>query len=146
MELGAVRTRRRSLWLSATGCSEGERVRSAGRRDAKADQIATTISGSGSKFTLGRMEPAYPGVRRDIVRRVFRDQHAAGLVAARDEGRQRGGGGRGNKVQVRVAMGVIADPPLRPSASRLDGSAASHRCPTLAGVARNCSAADPVMP
>jgi hypothetical protein len=55
-------------------------------RGAKTDLIAAAISGYGSEFTLSQLELACPGVSRDMVRRVLRDQQAAGLVARQGRG------------------------------------------------------------
>jgi Fic family protein len=55
-------------------------------RGAKTDLIAAAISGFGSEFTLSQLELACPGVSRDMVRRVLRDQQAAGLVARQGRG------------------------------------------------------------
>jgi len=55
-------------------------------RGAKTDLIAAAISGFGSEFTLSQLELACPGVSRDMVRRVLRDQQAAGLVACQGRG------------------------------------------------------------
>ncbi|AUB82295.1 Fic family protein [Candidatus Thiodictyon syntrophicum] len=55
-------------------------------RGAKTDQVVMAIRGLSVEFTLSQLEHACPGVSRDMIRRVLRDQQAAGVIACRGRG------------------------------------------------------------
>ncbi len=59
-------------------------------RGAKREQvlagIARLTSISGTRFTIGELEQTSPGVSRDMVRRVLREQQTAGAVECRGRG------------------------------------------------------------
>jgi len=55
-------------------------------RGAKTEQILAAIKRGGSELTLSQLEQACPGVSRDMIRRVLRQQQAAGALECRGRG------------------------------------------------------------
>lgn len=55
-------------------------------RGAKTDQILAAIEQFPGKFSLAQLELRCPGVSRDMVRRVLRDQQSAGMVECQGRG------------------------------------------------------------
>jgi len=55
-------------------------------RGAKTDQVVGAIGRLFDEFTLSQLEQTCPGVSRDMIRRVLRQQKAAGLVECRGRG------------------------------------------------------------
>jgi Fic family protein len=55
-------------------------------RGAKTAQVLAAIERSGSEVTLSQLELACPAVSRDMIRRVLRQQQAAGLLECRGRG------------------------------------------------------------
>jgi DNA-binding HxlR family transcriptional regulator len=55
-------------------------------RGSKTDRIVTAIGQLAGEFTVSQLEQACPGISRDMIRRVLRDQRAAGLIECRGRG------------------------------------------------------------
>ena len=55
-------------------------------RGTKTEQVMTAIKGFRVAFTLGQLEHVCPGVSRDMIRRVLREQQAAGAVECQGRG------------------------------------------------------------
>ena len=55
-------------------------------RGAKTEQVLAAIERSGSELTLSGLEQACPGVSRDMIRRVLRQQQAVGALECRGRG------------------------------------------------------------
>ena len=55
-------------------------------RGAKTDRILATIGRFVGEFKLSQLEQACPGISRDMIRRVLREQQAAGLIECQGRG------------------------------------------------------------
>ena len=55
-------------------------------RGAKTDQVLSAIEQFAGEFTVARLELRCPGVSRDMVRRVLREQKAAGRIECHGRG------------------------------------------------------------
>ncbi len=55
-------------------------------RGAKTDQIVTAIGRFVGEFTVSQLEQACPGISRDMIRRVLREQQAAGAIECQGRG------------------------------------------------------------
>ena len=55
-------------------------------RGAKTDQIVTAIRRFTGEFTVSQLEQACPGISRDMIRRVLREQQVAGVIACQGRG------------------------------------------------------------
>ena len=55
-------------------------------RGAKTDQILSAVNRHTGDFTLSHIEQACPGVSRDMIRLVLRQQQHAGIVACQGRG------------------------------------------------------------
>lgn len=55
-------------------------------RGAKTDLILTAMARFDSGFTMSQLEQACPGISRDMIRRVLRDQQAAGAIECSGRG------------------------------------------------------------
>jgi Fic family protein len=55
-------------------------------RGAKTDQIVAAIGGFVGEFTVSQLEQACPGISRDMIRRVLREQQAAGVIECQGRG------------------------------------------------------------
>ncbi|MHB9100016.1 MAG: Fic family protein [Sulfuricella sp.] len=86
-------------------------------RGAKRDQVLTGIDRLAARpggFTISEREQSCPGVCRDMVRRVLREQQSAGAVEVPRAWTGSGmGGERGNYPQVRVIKRAIAGVPTK---------------------------------
>lgn len=55
-------------------------------RGAKTDQIVAAIGRFVGEFTVSQLEQACPGISRDMIRRVLREQQAAGVIECQGRG------------------------------------------------------------
>lgn len=55
-------------------------------RGAKTDQILAAVARFAGEFTVSQLEQACPGISRDMIRRVLREQQAAGAIECRGRG------------------------------------------------------------
>jgi hypothetical protein len=55
-------------------------------RGAKTGHIVAAIARFASEFTLSQLEQACPGISRDMIRRVLREQRMAGAIECRGRG------------------------------------------------------------
>ncbi len=55
-------------------------------RGAKTEQVLAAIDRGGGEFTLSQLEQACPGVSRDMIRRVLRQQRQAGALVCHGRG------------------------------------------------------------
>jgi Fic family protein len=55
-------------------------------RGAKTDHIVAAIGRFASEFTLSQLEQACPGISRDMIRRVLREQRTAGAIECQGRG------------------------------------------------------------
>ena len=55
-------------------------------RGAKTDQVISAIEQFAGEFSVAQLELRCPGVSRDMVRRVLREQQAAGKVECQGRG------------------------------------------------------------
>jgi Fic/DOC family len=55
-------------------------------RGSKTDRIVTAIGRFAGEFTVSQLEQACPGISRDMIRRVLREQRAAGRIECRGRG------------------------------------------------------------
>ncbi|MGH8478634.1 MAG: Fic family protein, partial [Gammaproteobacteria bacterium] len=55
-------------------------------RGAKTDQILAGIGRFVGEFTVSQLEQTCPGISRDMIRRVLREQQAAGAIECRGRG------------------------------------------------------------
>jgi Fic family protein len=55
-------------------------------RGAKTDQIVAAIGRFVGEFTVSQLEQACPGISRDMIRRVLREQQAAGAIECQGRG------------------------------------------------------------
>ncbi|MHB1291312.1 MAG: hypothetical protein ACYCY5_03890 [Sulfuricella sp.] len=86
-------------------------------RGAKRDQVLTGIDRLAARpggFTISEREQTCPGVCRDMVRRVLREQQSAGAVECQGRGSGAAWAGKGgNYPQVRVIKRAIAGVPTK---------------------------------
>ena len=55
-------------------------------RGAKTDRIVAAIGRFAGEFTVSQLEQACPGISRDMIRRVLREQQAAGVIECQGRG------------------------------------------------------------
>ena len=78
-------------------------------RGAKTGQVLNAINSFSNCFTVTQLELSCPGISRDMIRRVLKEQQHAGKITCKGRGRRHDGTRKGNYLLVRVIIRVITN-------------------------------------